>query len=55
MYHFPFDTQVCHLRFGNIVDFDNVINATSPRDYVDFTFFIDNKEFRYVFLTQLIT
>ena len=55
MYHFPFDTQVCYIIFGNIADYDNTINVTSTYDHVDFTFFIDNKEFRYDYITQFIT
>ena len=52
MFKFPFDTQVCDLAFGNIVDFDEMINVTTKQDKVDFTFFIASEEFRYdVFIT----
>ena len=47
MFKFPFDTQVCDLAFGNIVDFDEMINVTTKQDKVDFTFFIASEEFRY--------
>ena len=55
MYNFPFDTQVCYIIFGNLVDYDNIINATSTYDEVVFSFFIDNKEFRYDYIKQCIT
>ena len=47
MFKFPFDSQVCYITFGNIVDVDDIINITNLMDHIDLTFFIENQEFRY--------
>ena len=48
IFKFPFDTQVCYLKFGNIIDMDEVINGTNAEDYVHFGQFMKSQEFRYV-------
>ena len=45
MFKFPFDTQVCSIDFSNIVDLDNMVNATFLYDYVDLSLFSPNQEF----------
>ena len=47
MFKFPFDTQICYIKIGNIVDIDEVVNAMYLEDRIDFTHLIKNNEFRY--------
>ena len=47
MYKFPFDTQTCSLEFGSLVHVISVLRLTAMVDFVEFTFYVPNKEFRY--------
>ncbi len=45
MSDFPFDSQTCHLDFGNLVHDETKVNVTSPEIDIGLHFYITNKEF----------
>ena len=47
MYKFPFDVQICSLEFGSLVNTAMELRLHAKADYIDFTLYVDNKEFRY--------
>ena len=47
MYKFPFDNQTCSLEFGSLIQVNTALRLNALVDFVDFTFYVPNKEFRY--------
>ena len=47
MYKFPFDVQLCSLEFGSLVNNATELRLHALADSIDFTLYVDNKEFRY--------
>ncbi len=45
MSDFPFDSQTCHLDFGNLIHDETFVNVTSLDRNVNLDFYIENKEF----------
>ena len=45
MYTFPYDTQTCHLDFGNVMEPTEMVNVTSNMNYVDLQSFYLSSEF----------
>ena len=45
MKQFPWDTQICSLNFGNLVHEEAQVNISLLLQWVDTSFFVENKEF----------
>ena len=45
MFKFPYDKQICALKFGNVVEPAEVVNITTDVDDVDLDLFYPSNEF----------